>query len=165
MAHPTWRRHSCLPRPHSWGCSWFDTVSHPQPVSRKSRHGRQKCPMPHSFRANGNSAEFVGQVGNLRRVVNPPEAVVNRPAGAGCQPARRIPSCPTINAGYSPSRKLSDIGHECLRQLPSTIPSRRCVASVRLAPAATRQPAFAPLLSQCRNVPAGGPQTAPCFQP
>jgi ubiquinone/menaquinone biosynthesis C-methylase UbiE len=32
-------------------------------------------------------AQLVGQVGNLRRVGNPP--------GAGCQPARRIPSCPT----------------------------------------------------------------------
>jgi hypothetical protein len=45
-----------------------------------------------------NSAEVVGQVGNLRRVGNPPERLVNSPAGAGCQPARRIPSCPTINA-------------------------------------------------------------------
>ena len=26
----TWRRHSCLPRPHSWGRSWFDTLLHPQ---------------------------------------------------------------------------------------------------------------------------------------
>src|ERR1035441_884277 len=31
----TWRRHSCLPRPHSWGRSWFDAVSHPQSVSRR----------------------------------------------------------------------------------------------------------------------------------
>ncbi|HUJ22385.1 MAG TPA: hypothetical protein VLX58_12715 [Bryobacteraceae bacterium] len=37
------------------------------------------------------NAEFVGQVGNLRRVGNPP-------ACAGWQPARRIPSCPTILA-------------------------------------------------------------------
>ena len=26
----TWRRHSCLPRPHSWGRSWFDTVPAPR---------------------------------------------------------------------------------------------------------------------------------------
>jgi hypothetical protein len=26
-AKSKWRRHSCLPRPHSWGRSWFDTVS------------------------------------------------------------------------------------------------------------------------------------------
>jgi len=31
----TWRGHSCLPRPHSWGRSWFDTVSHPLRVSRR----------------------------------------------------------------------------------------------------------------------------------
>ena len=40
--------------------------------------------------------------------------LVNRPAGAGCQPARRIASCPTINAGCSASRKLSGIGHSTL---------------------------------------------------
>src|ERR1019366_889990 len=43
----------------------------------------------------------VGQVGRgtlwVRRVGNPPVAVCKWP-GAGCQPARRIPSCPTTNA-------------------------------------------------------------------
>src|ERR1035441_1798607 len=66
-----------------------------------------------------NDGAVVGQVGNLRRVGNPPEPLLNRPAGAGCQPARRIPSCPTINAGFSASRKLSGIGHECLPHLRS----------------------------------------------
>src|SRR5664280_2724673 len=37
------------------------------------RVGRQKCPMPLSFPKTGNPAEIVGQVGNLRRVGNPPE--------------------------------------------------------------------------------------------
>src|ERR1035437_6530135 len=36
---------------------------------------------------NGNSAEVVGQVGNLRRVGNPPEPLVNGPAGCGCRGA------------------------------------------------------------------------------
>ena len=78
---------------------------------------RHSCPMPLSFPTNWDSAEVVGQVGNLRRVGNPPEPIVNRPAGAGCRGtlwvARRIPSCPTMNAGCSASRKLSDIGQEC----------------------------------------------------
>src|ERR1017187_9076274 len=52
-----------------------------------------------------NDGAVVGQVGNLRRVGNPPEPLVNRPASAGCQPARRIPSCPTINVGYWASRR------------------------------------------------------------
>src|SRR5579862_3417679 len=39
----------------------------------------------------------VGQVGNLRRVGNPPGGVQTRPS-AGCQPARRMPSCPTCIA-------------------------------------------------------------------
>src|ERR1035438_7853309 len=65
---------------------------------------RHSCPMPLSFPTNGNSAEIVGQVGNLRRVVNPPDPLVNRPAGAGCQPARRIPSCPTIFAVFADSQ-------------------------------------------------------------
>ena len=43
--------------------------------------------------------------------------LVNRPADAGCQPARRIPSCPTINAGCSASRRQSGIKHECLRHI------------------------------------------------
>src|ERR1017187_8008722 len=38
---------------------------------------------------------LVGQVGNLRRVGNPPAGACQWPPGAGCQPARRIPSCPT----------------------------------------------------------------------
>ena len=75
--------------------------------------------MPLSFLTNGDSAEVVGQVGNLRLVGNPPEPLVNGPAGAGCRGtlwvARRIPSCPTINAGCSASRKLTGIGQECLR--------------------------------------------------
>src|ERR1035438_5462681 len=70
--------------------------------------------MPLSFPTNGNSAEVVGQVGNLRRVGNPPEPPVNKLAGAGCQPARRIPSCPTIHAGCSASRTLSGIGQDWL---------------------------------------------------
>src|ERR1035441_503504 len=40
-------------------------------------------PAPHSLPTNGNSAEVVGQVGNLRRVGNPPEPLINGPAGAG----------------------------------------------------------------------------------
>src|ERR1035441_3066474 len=82
--------------------------------------GRHECPMPLSFPKSGYSAEVVGQVGNLRRVVNPPGPPVNKPAGAGCQPARRIPSCPTTNAGCSVSRKLNGIGHECQRHTPHT---------------------------------------------
>jgi hypothetical protein len=35
----------------------------------------------------------VGQIGNLRRIVN----TETRP-GAGWQPARRMPSCPTFTA-------------------------------------------------------------------
>ena len=35
----------------------------------------------HLVQTNGNSAEVVGQVGNLRRVGNPPELLVNRRAG------------------------------------------------------------------------------------
>src|ERR1022692_3392895 len=42
---------------------------------------------------------LVGQVGNLRRVGNPPADACQWPPGAGCQPARRIPSCPTRAAG------------------------------------------------------------------
>src|ERR1017187_9259936 len=82
---------------------------------------RHECLMP--LPTNGNSAEVVGQVDNLRRVGNPPEPPVNKPAGACCQPARRIPSCPTINAGCSASRKLSGIGHECLRHVLYSIRS------------------------------------------
>ena len=75
-----------------------------------------------------NSAEVVGQVGRgtlwVRRFGNPPVRLVNRPAGAGCRGtlwvARRIPSCPTINAGCSASRKLSGIGQECLQRRVST---------------------------------------------
>src|ERR1035437_1076939 len=67
-------------------------------------------PMPLSFPKSANSAQVVGQVGNLRRVGNPPEPLVNWTLGAGCQPARRIPSCPTINAGRSVLGKLSGIG-------------------------------------------------------
>src|ERR1035437_10876117 len=66
--------------------------------------------MPLSFPKSANSAQVVGQVGNLRRVGNPPEPLVNWTLGAGCQPARRIPSCPTINAGRSVLGKLSGIG-------------------------------------------------------
>ncbi len=43
----------------------------------------------------GRICRFVGQVGNLRRVGNPPFDVCAWPPCAGCQPARRIPSCPT----------------------------------------------------------------------
>src|ERR1035438_6771916 len=54
----------------------------------------------------------------MRRVGNSPEPSVNGPAGAGCRGTpwvtRRIPSCPTINAGCSAPRKLSGIGQECL---------------------------------------------------
>jgi hypothetical protein len=42
------------------------------------------CPMPLSFPRNGNSTEVVGQVGNLRRVGNPPGTALARAAGAGC---------------------------------------------------------------------------------
>src|ERR1019366_2958891 len=42
---------------------------------------------------------LVGQVGNLRRVGNPPAAACQWPLSAGCQPARRIPSCPPKPAG------------------------------------------------------------------
>src|ERR1039457_4138975 len=38
----------------------------------------------------------VGQVVNPRRVGNPPVDSCVWPRGAGCQPARRMPSCPTI---------------------------------------------------------------------
>src|SRR5262245_53148794 len=42
------------------------------------------------------SAILVGQVGNLRRIGNPPPArACGWPGSAGWQPARRIPSCPT----------------------------------------------------------------------
>jgi hypothetical protein len=42
------------------------------------------------------SARLVGQVGNLRRVVNPPSrSLQHAPKSAGYQPARRMPSCPT----------------------------------------------------------------------
>ena len=44
------------------------------------------------------SARLVGQVGNLRRVGNPPADVSERPTSAGRQPARRISSCPTEHA-------------------------------------------------------------------
>ena len=44
-----------------------------------------------------DTVALVGQVGNLRRVVNPPVEPCVWPPGAGCQPARRIPSCPTPN--------------------------------------------------------------------
>src|ERR1035437_3750587 len=37
----------------------------------------------------------VGQVGNLRRGGNPPADDCRWSASAGCQPARRMPSCPT----------------------------------------------------------------------
>ena len=66
--------------------------------------------MPLSFPRNGNSTEVVGQVGNLQRVGNPPGTARTQAPSAGCQPARRIPSCPTINAGCSVPRKLSGIG-------------------------------------------------------
>src|ERR1022692_2171244 len=45
------------------------------------------------------TCRLVGQVGNLRRVGNPPADACQGPPGAGCQPARRIPSCPTKAAG------------------------------------------------------------------
>ena len=82
---------------------------------------RLSSPMPLSFPGNGNSAEVVGQVGNLRRVGNPPNrpATANSNAGAGCRGtlwvARRIPSCPTINAGCSASQKLSGPGTPACR--------------------------------------------------
>src|ERR1035438_10805728 len=74
--------------------------------------------MPLSLAKTANPAEVVGQVGNLRRVGNPPEPLVNGPAGAGCRGtlwvARRIPSCPTINAGCSAvkSRRRRDLTAE-----------------------------------------------------
>ena len=48
-------------------------------------------------------------LGNLRRVDNPPEPPANRPAGAGCQPARRIPSCPTTNGIVLPGLRHAHI--------------------------------------------------------
>jgi SAM-dependent methyltransferase len=48
-----------------------------------------------AFRRWRGRAPFVGQVGNLRRVANPPSDLCESPTGAGCQPARRISSCPT----------------------------------------------------------------------
>src|ERR1035438_5158077 len=39
--------HSCLPRPHSWGRSWFDTVSPPQPVSRRVSTRQARVSAPH----------------------------------------------------------------------------------------------------------------------
>jgi hypothetical protein len=71
---------------------------------------RASSPMPHTSPGNGNSAEIVGQVGNLRRVVNPPGTACKQAKGAGCQPARRIPSCPTTNADCAVLGKVCGIG-------------------------------------------------------
>jgi len=73
--------------------------------------------MPHTFPRTWYPARTVGQVGNLRRVGNPPESLVNRPTSAGYQPARRIPSCPTIHAWCPVSQKVCGIGQECLRHM------------------------------------------------
>jgi ubiquinone/menaquinone biosynthesis C-methylase UbiE len=48
-----------------------------------------------AFRRWRGTAPFVGRVGNLRRVANPPSDLCESPTSAGCQPARRISSCPT----------------------------------------------------------------------
>src|ERR1017187_10180190 len=53
-----WRRHSCLPRPHSWGRSWFDTVSLPQRVSR--RVSTRQARVPASRRLMG--CEYFGLI-------------------------------------------------------------------------------------------------------
>src|SRR5664279_4702943 len=104
-----WRpRHAGLPGHAVLGARWGAGGAGPGLWRMTWR--RHSCPMPFGFRANGNSAEVVGQVGNLRRVDNPPEPLVNRPAGAGCQPARRIPSCPTTNAGFPAEREPGGIG-------------------------------------------------------
>src|ERR1035438_6889991 len=42
----SWRRHSCLPRPHSWGRSWFDAVSRPLRVSRRGSTRQARVPAP-----------------------------------------------------------------------------------------------------------------------
>jgi hypothetical protein len=72
------------------------------------------CPMPLSFPRNGNSTEVVGQVGNLRRVGNPPGTARTQAAGAGCPgyPLGRAQDTilPTIHAGCSVPRELSGIG-------------------------------------------------------
>jgi hypothetical protein len=50
----TWRRHLCLPRPHSWGRSWLDTLSHPQSVSRRVSTRQARVPAPQCGRAGAS---------------------------------------------------------------------------------------------------------------
>ena len=102
-------------------------------------------PMSHSFPRGGNAAEVVGQVVNLRRVGNPPAALVKRPSSAGWQPARRMPSCPTTNADSPPVGKLCGIGQNCLPHFTAWPECRADFSlrrtSVRLARAAEKPPA------------------------
>ena len=49
-----------------------------------------------AFRRWRGRARFVGQVDNLQRVGNPLADASESPKGAGNQPARRMPSCPTM---------------------------------------------------------------------
>src|ERR1019366_8301218 len=68
---------SCLPDPKG-----ISTAKPPPHLLRFAKHSDGRC-------------RPVGQVGNLRRVGNPPPGGCKCPPTAGCQPARRIPSCPT----------------------------------------------------------------------
>ena len=72
---------------------------------------------------------LVGQVVNLRRVGNPPVDMCVRPAGAGWQPARRIPSCPTKHtflltfASAILSLVLTGCSHESVSAAPNSSPA------------------------------------------
>ena len=48
---------------------------------------------------------FMGQVANLRRVGTPPVDLCVSPPSAGWQPARRMPSCPTLHQNGDPNRR------------------------------------------------------------
>ena len=63
-------------------------------------------------RCGDGKCRFVGQVGNLRRVDNPLVGVCKWAPSAGCQPARRVPSCPTKPAECSRISRASIIDRE-----------------------------------------------------
>ena len=111
--------HSCLPRPHSWGRSWFDTVSHPLiRVSRRvstrqarvpaprRRMGCEKCGPTFSHGTSGAAGLFqrpgmgvrqAGQVpaaSNSLRTMRWPRRSTRRRRHCGQRVFSRSPTCP-----------------------------------------------------------------------
>jgi hypothetical protein len=93
-----WRRHSCLPRPHSWGRSWFDTVSHPERGSRRVSARQVRVPAPRRLM----SCEKCGLAGQFE---------VGRRRGTGIRNSRlSLPSLLAADVGVKIRGIHSEIG-------------------------------------------------------